>query len=346
MSGIRPFVWLTIVVTLLGCAKEQKDPTKTTKTDHLVEVIQVKRIQIGLSQTRSGSLRARREVKIFTQEAGRINALPKYEGDHVNKGERIAQLDDKLLRAQFNRARAKRVKAEQDVNRLRKLFKRKIVSDEEIARAETDFEVTKADEVVLRTRLAYTDIHAPIEGVVSQRLTEPGNIVNKYTHILTLSDPASLITDVTVSELVLPKLAIGDLTQVRIDALGEGQFAGRIVRIYPNLDPVTRRGKIEVELNPVPQGAMPGQFSRVQLAIKSDLRLMIPFSGLRRDQGGEFAFVVDEKNQVRRTPLRSGLRIAELVEVLEGLNEGQRVVIKGFLGLKAGQKIKIVPGES
>jgi membrane fusion protein (multidrug efflux system) len=336
------FLLLFTLSTLGGCTQPTADKPKKAKPEHLVETASVSYGDLGVTVTRTGSLKVQREVKIFTQEEGRVTALPFHEGDKVRKGTLVAQLDDELLQAQLRRAQATLHKSQQDIKRLRNLYQRKLVSDEEVAQAETAFEVARADEQLLETRLGYTRITAPISGIVTQRLTEPGNIAERYDHLLTIADPSSLITEVTVSELLLPALKVGDATQVRIDALGASHYPGVITRIHPSLDPVTRRGIIEVALKPVPSGARPGQLCRVTLATNTGPRLTIPFRALRRDTEGEYVFRLDEQNRAQRVAVSSGQRIGERVEILSGVTAGQQVVTKGFLSLKSGTKVKPV----
>ncbi|MGD8568411.1 MAG: efflux RND transporter periplasmic adaptor subunit [Gammaproteobacteria bacterium] len=328
---------------MAGCSQESVGKSNKKPKAHLVEAVRVNLSPVAVQRVRTGTLRARREVKIHNQEDGEVIKLPYFEGDRVKKGDMVVRLDDKLLRAQLTRAQATRHQAQQDLNRVRDLFKKKLVSDEQLNRAETALEVAQADEKVLQTRLSYTTIKSPLDGIVSERLSEPGNIAERYTHLLTISDPTSLVTEVTVSELLISKLAVDQLAQVTVDALGDKTFHGRISRIFPNLDPVTRRGTVEVELRPVPKGARPGQLCRVTLTTQAAQRLVIPFSALRRDQSGAYVFTVDDNNVVHRSPVVGGLRIDEQVEILKGLDQGQRVVTKGFLDLAVGKQVKVVP---
>jgi len=333
---------MVLTLGIAACGQETGNLPQKTEKLHLVETALASQSAKAVVRIRTGTLRALREVRIFSQEEGRITELPFYEGDHVTKGDVIARLDGQLLESQLTRARATRQKAEQDLKRIRDLSKKNLISAEELSRSETDLEVTKADEEVLSTRLGYTTINAPITGVISERLTEPGNIAERYDHLLTLSDPTSLITEVTLSELLISKLAVNDPVQVRIDALGQQMFPGRVSRIYPNLDPVTRRGTIEVELKPVPAGAQPGQFCRVKLETQATERLTIPFNALRHDATGEYVFIVSDDNRAQRKNILTGLRIDEQIEILDGLMAGQHVITKGFLGLTEDKQVKIV----
>ncbi|WP_455223550.1 efflux RND transporter periplasmic adaptor subunit [Kaarinaea lacus] len=344
-------LWLSITLLLLFATACSQDGTETSEKpkkknrDHLVEAVVVERSVLGVEKVRTGTLRARREVEIHNQEEGEIIRLPFFEGDRVKKGDVVVRLDDKLLRAQLARARATRQQAEQDLQRIRNLFKKKLVSDEELSRAETALEVAKSDEEVLSTRLSYTTIVSPINGIVSTRLSEPGNIAERYTHILTISDPTSLITEVTLSELLISQLSVNHPAEVSIDALGGRIFKGKVSRIFPNLDPITRRGTVEVELHPVPEGARPGQLCRVNLKTLAADRLMVPFSAVRRDQKGEYVFVINADGKVQRAAVVGGLRIGEEVEILKGLSQGQQVITKGFLDLSPGKIVKVVSAD-
>ena len=324
---------------LAACGPSSPPEQARAERPHLVETAPVVEASLSLIRTRTGTLRARHEVMIHTQEEGRIIELPFYEGDRVQAGQVLVRLDDALIQAQLARASATRKQAEQDLRRLQELRTRNLVSEEEHARAQTQLEVARADEQLLNTRLGYTTIASPIDGVVTTRLTEPGNVVERMRHVLTVADLSLLVTSVEVSELVLPHLRIGDSASVRIDALGPTVHVGRIVRIFPALDPVTRRGTIEVELDPVPTGAAPGQMCRVELTTHASERHVIPFSALRRDDASEYVLVLDADSHARRIEVTSGMRLAEQVEILSGLEEGQQVITKGFLGLSPGKKV-------
>jgi len=331
-----------VLFSLSACQEAPQEPAARSERAHLVETATVKTDSLSVVRTRTGTLRALREVEVFTQEEGRITALPFYEGDRVRQGDVVVRLDDTLIRAQLARATATRKQAEQNLARLKELRSRKLVSEDEYARAVTQLEVAEADERVLDIRVGYTTVRSPIDGLVSARLSEPGNVVERHDHVLTISDPSSLVTELPVSELILPRLKTGDTARVRIDALGDRVYQGHVTRIHPTLDPVTRRGTIEVELQPVPEGAAPGQLCRVELGTHAAQRRVIPFSALRRDDESEFVFVLDDEGQAQRVNVTSGLRLAEKVEITEGLQDGQQVITRGFLGLSSGMKVKPV----
>ena len=346
VSLYRALLTLCCIISIASCGQEPGKSGAKNPPEHLIETAPVVSDNLSVVQTRTGTLRARRIVKIFTQEEGRVTALPFYEGDTIIKDDILVQLDSTLLMAQLTRATATRKQAEQDVKRLKRLIAKKVTSEDEYTRALTQLDVARADEVILKTRVGYTTIRSPISGIISARLSEPENIVGRHEHLLTVTDHSSLITELPVSELILPYLLKGDKAKVKIDALGDSVHVGRITRIHPDIDPVTRRGKIEVELQPVPIGAASGQLCRIELNTHAAKRQVIPFSALRRDNKSEYVFIVGEESKAQRVDVTSGLRLAEKIEITDGLIDGQQVITKGFLGLISGKKVKPVSSDT
>lgn len=340
---------LTLIALVLaglaaGCSRQEAPATPSTAAApaHLVETAVVRSEQIAPSAVRTGSLRAQREVQILSQEEGRIIALPHFAGDVVRRGDLLLQLDDALLAAELRKSEAQRRQMELDLGRLERLIRNQLITEEELARARTALDIALAEEQLLRTRLGHTRITAPFDGVVSLRRAEPGDVVPRFTHVLTLTDLTSLVTTTSVSELLLPSLVTGDAVRIHIDALGGEAHSGRILRIHPTIDPATRQGVVEVALDPVPTGARPGQLCRVQFTGRPQPRRVIPFAALRRDHSGEFVFTLDAENRVRRHAVVSGMQLGEDIELISGPAAGTRVVIKGFLGLLPGRRVKSV----
>ncbi len=342
LSLLRTGTLVLLGTTLLACSSGQNPAGKTKKPRpaQLVAAAEVESRPLAHASRLTGTLRAKSRVRIFNQEEGAILAIAIHEGDVVKKGDVLIEMDDKLLRAQYDKARANRRQASDDLERQTKLRKRKLVSEEELNRAKTTFDVADAEEKLLSTRLGYTRIQAPSDGIISERLIEPGDVVPKYSHLLTLIDNSALLTEVSVSELLIPALSVGDKVGVRIDALGDTMFSGRILRIHPALNATTRKGTVEIILDEPPADARPGQLCRIELRTSEQLRRVIPFLALRRDNQGEYVFVITDDNKVERANVRSGLRIGDMVEILEGLVDNQRVVTRGFLGLKPGKSVR------
>ena len=347
---------LAAPLVLAGCTQEaesgqaaaqaqsggQSSAQAKASAGHLVELAPVTMDTLQVTSIYTGSLRHRNTVRIFNQEEGRVTRLPFYEGDTVRSGEVVLELDGTLIEAELRKARAVRHEAEANVQRLKRLVERRVASEDEYLRAQTLLEVAKAEESTLETRLGYTRVRAPFTGLVTARKVEPGDVVTRHTHVLTVVDPSSLITELEVSELLIPHISPGDRVAVRIDALGTADYRGEVRRIHPELNPQTRQGVVEVELEPVPAGARAGQFVRVVFTTEALDKMVVPFAALRRDRDGEFVFRIGESRKAERVAVLSGRRLADKVEMLDGLEVGDAVVIRGFLGLTEGKKVTAV----
>jgi RND family efflux transporter MFP subunit len=336
-----------LAATLLACSPGADPPPSAggdrARADHLVAAVVVERAATTSSHERPGSLRHRRQVRLFSQEEGRITELNVFEGDPASEGEVLVGLEDDILQAELDKARATLAQKALDVQRLEDLVAKRAASDAELSQARTAVAVAGGDVRLLETRLAFTRIRAPFDGVIVERLVEPGDFVSKNTHLLTIADPESLIAEVYASELILPRMKVGDPAQLRIDALGAVAFPARILRIHPSLEQTSRQGIVELTLEDPPAGVKAGQFVRVTLETAAVERLLIPFRALRRDRDGEFVWLLTDAGQAARRTVRSGLQTADRIEILDGLAPGDRIITRGFLGLSEGKTVKVVP---
>jgi RND family efflux transporter MFP subunit len=351
LPTVRPFLLaLSSALLLLSACSSDNSSSKSDKKKppriHLVETLAVTTQSIAVKTERSGTLLARQQVKIFNQEEGRVSEFSVFEGDKVTAEQILLRLDDTLLRANLDKLVATRKQALAELNRAQSLSKKRLISEDELSRAVTRLRVAEADEELQRARLGYTTVKAPFSGVISERLIEPGDVIPRFTHVLTVLNPDSLYTRVQVSELLLPSLQLSQIVSVRIDALGDHTLKGTIIRIHPTIDDRTRQGTVEVQLNPVPVGALPGQLCRITLDSPVQPRKVIPFSALRRDSEGEYVYIVNSSGISTRRSIRSGLRLNDQVEVLQGLEENEQIVVRGFLGLRDGLTVKTVAPEA
>ena len=337
-----------LCIALSGCTDPEPQAARPDRkpVSHLVEVVTVAPEKVSTLQERTGSVLARRIVRIHNREEGRIEELPFFEGDRVRAGDLLVRIDDSLLKAELAKAEARTRQARLDLERIDNLIRKKAASDDELARTRTELDVALAEQQILETRIEHTRNTAPFDGIISQRLIEPGDVAARNSHLLTLFDPQSLVVEVAVSELTLPRLANGDPASVSFDALGGALIHGRVHRIHPDLDPVTRQGIVEISLDPLPDGIRAGQFARVKLKTAARPRLLVPFPALQRDRDGEFLFRVDPESKARQVKVRSGARIAGRIEILDGIADGDRIVTRGFLGLRADMTVRISAGGS
>ena len=156
-----------LLLLLVGCDQAQR-ATSRPPAPTPVEVATVTRSPLVAHRILTGSLQAVTTVHIFNEEEGRIVELPFYEGDAVDKDAILARIDDKLIQAELNKADATLKQAQVDVKRIDSLFRKKLASEDELARARTALELARAEVSLLETRMAHTRIKAPFSGIISE----------------------------------------------------------------------------------------------------------------------------------------------------------------------------------
>ena len=108
------------------------------------------------------------------------------------------------------------------------------------------------------------------------------------------------------------------------------------------VDAQTRQGTVEIRRNSVPDNARPGQLCRVTLESAETPRLLIPLRTLQFDSRGSFVYVLGEDSKAMHRAVSIGLQIGESIEIIDGVNEGDQIVSRGFLGLKSGKTVRVV----
>ncbi len=338
---------MLVALGLTACNNSGNSPQQNHKhkeQPHWIEVSTVEIQTLQPERERTGNLQIRRWVRIHSQEKGRITQIPYYEGDSVHQGSLVASLDDSLLEPALHKAEAQLRLAQRERDRAEQLVQKQVASEDSLTRAIDNLAIAQAEVQMLQTRLNHARIHAPFDAIVSERRVEPEDIATENQHLLTLIDPTSLNAEVSLSELLLPHLKIGDPVEIRIDALGTKRFPGHILRIHPQVDPANRQARVEVAFDPVPEQARAGQLARILFRLPPQQALTVPFSCLRRDPQGTYLYrlVNGEATQAR---VETGLRSGNLVQITQGLNPGDRIIVKGFLGLRPGKKVSISKSE-
>jgi len=353
-SYYLPLFGCLFASVLLSACDNSSDSDFNTKkvqqTSHRVEIITVENKPVYLLQTVSGTLEAVTKIRLYNEESGRIVKLPYHEGDAVKKDTLLVQLDNVLLKTDVAKARASREQAKVDLSRLKKLLPKQISTEEEVANARTILDLAIAEEKRQLTRLQRTSIKAPIDGIITKRFYEPGDLLAQQSHIHTIIDPSALRLKASLAERWIPLVKISQTITLRIDALGDRTFPAEIVRIHPTINPSTHKGIIEIQLTPVPEGAKVGQFARAEIELKATDRLVIPVHTIHYEPEGAYVYRIidtdDGKTVAEQVFFEEGQQFGSVTEVLSELNPGDRIVSRGYLGLRDGKKVVIAVSDA
>jgi RND family efflux transporter MFP subunit len=339
----------------------------------LVEAVAPERSTITERLSLIGSLRAKQRVEVMPKASGRLLELRVDRGDRVRAGQIVARLEDDELRQQVRRAEAAQQVAraslaqreaelanrETELERYRNLSADGVVSSQQLETASTNVQVTRAQMSLasaqvaqaqaeleeLRIRLGQTEIASPLTGIVATRFVDAGAVVSSTTPIFLILDLSTMLTVVNVPERDINKIGVGSSAKVTVDALAGEEFAGRVVRISPILDPQTRTAPVEIELENAGEHLKAEMFARVDLNLATEREvLLVPRDALvyRNDRQG--VFVVDGET-ARFQPVATGLTEGDMVEIVDGVTEQDIVVSRGANLLQNGDRIQVLSPE-
>ncbi|MEJ2215757.1 MAG: efflux RND transporter periplasmic adaptor subunit [Gemmatimonadota bacterium] len=312
-----------------------------------VSVAPVERGSVGRSVTVSGVVEPIRIVGVNSQISGALLAVLVEEGNVVRKGGVLARVDDRELQAQLEAAEASYQVTQAAYERAQQLRDRKVITLPEYERDRTAFAAAKAQLEQVRTRIAYATVTAPIDGVITEKRVEAGDVVAPQTRLFTLADVSTLVVRVGVSELDVVAVNVGDPVVLALDAFPDRSFRGRVRRIFPTGDPTTRLVPVEVALRPQDaDDVRPGFLARVTFALGTRQGvLLVPASALVGGAGSESVFVVEDGRAIRRT-VTAGVTSEGRVEIVAGLQAGEQVIVAGNNMLRDGAAVRVIEDDA
>ncbi len=344
--ALIPALLIALALVQIGCGTEAQ--SKDTESDEEnatavpVEAAAVTRGTASAYFTGTASLEAEGEATVVARTGGVVETLMAEEGQFVKKGQPLAQLDDERLRLELERAEVELAKIERVYERNKKVYEKQLISTEEFDRVKSDYETQKVARDLAKMQLEYTTLRAPISGVVSARHIKVGNMIGQNEPAFRVTDFDPLRAVIHVPERELNKLREGQTATLRFDALPDEIFSGRVTLISPTVDPETGTFRAIVEVRDPSRQVKPGMFGRVR--IQHDQRentLLIPKQAVLEEDDESAVFVVQDSIAVRRAVI-TGYASDDQLEILEGVSEGERIVVTGQATLQDSAKVEII----
>lgn len=294
-----------------------------------------------------GSVEARAAVHVAPEIDGRIVSLPFEEGSRVSKGQVLARLDDVQVRAELARAQSVLAHARGEAARARTLSEQEILAVQERDAKQADLGMAEAEADVERARLEKTIIQAPFAGVIGIRRVSPGAWVRAGDVITDLAAIDTVKIAFAAPERLLGRLQRGSKVTVSTPAFPGMSFDGEVSVIDPVIDTATRNARV-VAVAANPEGRLlPGMSATVDVLLAERLdALTVPNEAIFVEGTQSLLYVVTPEGTVRRQPVELGTRLADVVEVLSGLSDGDRVVSAGHQKLYEGASVAAVDGSA
>jgi membrane fusion protein, multidrug efflux system len=324
-----------------GCKPQVEPPARPAGRPPLVvDVVRIEPRPLRDTLSATGSLLAREEVSLEAERAGVVREIRFEEGRPVEVGQVLVVLDDSELAAQLERARAQLELATAIELRDRELLASGgLVSQLEYDRSLASLNIARAEIALIEAQLAKTRMVAPFDGVAGLRRVSVGAFLTPGTPVLSVRDVSSLRLDFTLPERYRRHLEPGQSVEFRVDG-DSGRFPATIFAIEPGVDEITRSIRVRA-LAPNDAGRlMPGAFAQVEVPI-ADIpeAILIPPIALIPGLKQQSVFV-HRNGEVEARLVETGLRTADAVQILSGLEAGEEVVASGILELRPGMRVR------
>jgi len=339
--------WLLAVlaaVAIAGCNKgdDQSDQDKDEAAAIPVETVKPMRADIDAKYSGTAPIEAYADATVIAKVGGEVREILVEEGDDVTRGQVMARLDGDRLRLEKNQAEANLRKAERDFQRNLDIKDRGLISEGDFEKLQFEMEALKATYDLAALELDYTEIKAPIDGVVAERFIKIGNTIEVNEQIFQVTSLEPLVSYLFIPEREYRRIDPGQPVTIGIDALQGLSFDASVARVSPIVDPVTGTFKITIEVTDDSRRLKPGMFGRINIVYDSrEMVLQIPRNAVI-EEGGETAVFVVADDVAEKRVIRTGYSDAGNVEVLDGLADDDEVVIVGQMNLKPGSKVSII----
>jgi membrane fusion protein (multidrug efflux system) len=306
-----------------------------------VEVAKASHRAVAASYTGTGALDPRAESQVVAKTSGIAMAVFAEEGQHVKAGQVLVRLDADRARLQAAQSEAQVRKLEANYQRAKQLAAQQMVSANDLDQLKYDLANARAVNNMANLELSYTNVVAPISGVIASRSIKPGNFVQINTPIFRIVDDSRLELTLNVPEREIATLKAGQPVNLQVDALPGQSFAGTVDRVAPVVD--SGSGTFRVICTFAGGGALqPGMFGRIRIDYdKRANALVIPRVALLDDQGTPAVYAV-RKGKAVRVPIKTGYTDGEWTEVRSGLKPGEAVVTAGKVALRDGSAVQVI----
>ena len=296
--------------------------------------------EISKSVLKNTTLEAERWVDVRARRQGQVVQIMKEEGDPVTEGDVIAELDSDDAQLQVTQMEVAYLDAKRNFNRVEKIFKSGLTSEEQFESARTRQDRASAQLDQAKLNFNYTRIKSPITGIVTIRSVEIGNVVTNNQVVFSVADFDPLLARIRVPEKEIGNIAVGQEARISVETKQEVIFSGRVKMISPVVDPESGTIKVTVEIPSSGSVLRPGMFASVHIITETRKQaLVIPKKALVLEGEGNQVFVFErgeEGGKAQRKRIEIGFSDSDRLEVVSGLQEGDLVITVGQDGLRPG----------
>ncbi len=293
-----------------------------------------------------GTVSANESVTVTPGVTERVSRVLFEDGEHVEPGQVLVELEHTEESAAVEEARIDVEEQSRQLERVKSLHRQNLVSQEDLDLAQGYLDAASARLQAAEARLKDRIIVAPFAGVLGIRRVSPGGLVSPGSEITTLDDLSVVKVDFTVPEASLAELAVGQSVQARCAPWPDDIFRGSVTSIDSRVDPTTRAVAVQARI-PNPKGRLRGgMLMTVDLTCCEREALGVPERALLSYADKQYVYVVRDDNTAVQREIELGTRNVGWVEVVDGLEPGEVVVVDGLLNLRDGARVRVESTEA
>lgn len=342
-KGWRVALAVFALSLLVACSNSKMPGSQNGATAVSVAVARVHRGSVVARAMGSGEVIALHEVKLTSQIEAAVRAVHADVGDGVRAGQLVIELDCRLSQSDLVEAQAALGRSSAEAVRARRLVDAGLGEERRLEAATAQESIDRARAESLRTRLGFCRFTSPFAGVLTVRTVYAGDLARPGSHLATIADVSKLRLMVPLPEQEAASLQVGAPVDVRVDALGDRRHEAQVSRVWPAAEPGTHRVNVEITLGAAWPAIKPGYMARASFEVRRrDGALLAPRRALLRGAEGDRAeILVVEGDVARKRLVRIGLASPDEVEIVEGLREGDQVVVRGAENLADGVRVRV-----
>jgi membrane fusion protein, multidrug efflux system len=292
-----------------------------------------------------GTANANEQVSVRAPVTERITRLGFSDGDYVQKGQMLAVLAQGQETASLASAQARAREAEQQLGRITELHRRGFATNASLDAQTASASAAQAIANEARASIGDRVVRAPFSGQVSLRRISVGAVVSAGDEIAAVSDVSAIKLDFNVPETMLANVRVGQNISAKAAAFPDYVVSGKIIAIDPVINPQTRTATLRAVLPNRDAMLKPGMLLSVTIASKNRTAPAVPELSLVREGNTSFVYMVGPDLKVKRTPVVTGTRDGNLVEVTQGLKVGDKIVTEGVVKLSDGATVRTGPAK-
>lgn len=289
----------------------------------------------------TGTLEARNHIQLIVEEGGTLNKILRDKGHFVRKGDTLAILDNKILEATYNEAKASLQQATLDYNSKKVLYSKRAISENEYLSSKYGLQRAEAAYQLGKARYSKLFITAPLSGYVNDRFYDLGAYAMPMSPIFDFIDNAYMKINAGIAERFIKDIQIGTPVEISFDALPGIVSQANVTFVNRSIDPKSRTFKIEIEIPNPKRKLVPQMIANLKILRRSFTdQIVIPLDAVIESELGQYVFITSG-NKAKKVNIRYRAVYEDSV-LADGLKPGEELVVVGQQELTDGDEVMVV----